>query len=67
MSSQGHINFKKKGIKNTFNNRISMRNILIVIALCFFYVIGKHYQSTNKPFAGNSTKIRHIKQTNSIY
>jgi hypothetical protein len=56
-----HIYLKTKDIMNTFNNKISIRNILIVTAMCFIYLLGKHFQAAHKPIIYTITKTRYIK------
>lgn len=42
-------------------NQIAVRNMLIAVAMCLCYLIGKHFQSVQNASAGTDAKISYVK------
>jgi len=53
-------------IRMAFNVYGAIENILYVIALCFFYLPGKYFQTDHRPCINTNININKIKHSNTI-
>jgi hypothetical protein len=61
MTSTWQVYLKIKNIKQTFNTQLATRNILITIAFCLVYLLGKYYRPVHIPSGYDTIKIRYTK------
>jgi len=60
MDNQGNVYLKTTTIRNTFNKRLFIRNVVIALAMCMVYILGMRYQSHHNPPANVLVKINSI-------
>jgi hypothetical protein len=61
MTSTGHVYLDKKNIKCVFNPQMAIRNVLIAMAFCLVYLLGKHYRPIRSPSQYSTVNINYIK------
>ncbi len=61
MTSTGLVYLKTKNIKHTFNTQVALRNILITIAFCLVYLLGKYYHPVHISSGYGTVNIRYTK------
>jgi hypothetical protein len=67
MNTRGQVFLKTKKIRGTFDKRMAVRNVLFVLAMCLFYLLGKHYQTIHTASADPTSKTMNIVKIDSIY
>jgi hypothetical protein len=61
MTSAGQVYLKRKSIKHTFNSQLAVRNVLIAMAFCLAYLLGKYYRPIHSTSAHSVVNIKDTK------
>jgi len=61
MTSTGQVYLNEKDIKYTFNTQTAVRNVLIAIAFCLIYLLGKYCRPIHSPSTYSIVNIKYTK------